>query len=136
MSDLVFVDTSVWVEGLRGQPETTRVELSAILDEDRVAIAIPVRIEILSGASRLNFRRLRDDLLALPTFYPSRSTFEMIEDWVRASVERGERFGFGDLVIAAIASEQRGKIWSRDKDFARMSRMGFIQLFQPVPRGA
>jgi predicted nucleic acid-binding protein len=136
LSELVFVDTSIWVEALRRRPEATAVELSALLDEDRVALAAPVRVEILSGASRQSFRRLHEDLLALPTFYPGRSAWALLEGWVKAAVEKGERFGVGDLLIAAIASEEGGRLWSRDDDFARMSRMGVVQLFVPAPRMA
>jgi predicted nucleic acid-binding protein len=133
LSELVFVDTSVWVEALRRRPEATTVELSALLDEDRVALAAPVRIEILSGASRRSFRRLHEDLLALPAFYPGPSTWTRVEQWVEAAVEEGECFGVGDLLIAAIASENGGRLWSRDDDFTRMSRLGFVQLFPAAP---
>lgn len=131
MSELVFVDTTIWVEALRKKPESTFDVLSGLMDEDRVALAEPVRLEILSGASRQNFRRLREDLLALPTFHAERSTWLRMEEWVEIAVDKGERFGIGDLLIASITAEQGGRVWSRDDDFHRMSRLGFIPLFQP-----
>jgi predicted nucleic acid-binding protein len=129
--DLVFVDTTIWVEALRRKPESTAEALFGLMEEDRVALAEPVRLEMLSGASRQTFRRLREDLLAFPTFHAERSTWQRMEEWVHIAVDKGERFGIGDLLIASITAEQDGRVWSRDDDFHRMSRLGFIQLFQP-----
>jgi predicted nucleic acid-binding protein len=130
LSELVFVDTTIWVDALRKEPESTAEELSLLIDEDRVALAEPVRLEILSGASRRTFRRLREDLDALPRFRAERSTWLRLEQWVEIAVDKGERFGIADLLIASIAFENDGRIWSGDGDFDRMSRLGFIRLFR------
>jgi len=74
VTSLVFVDTSVWIDALRGR-EPTAARLAELLDQDRVALAVPVRLEILSGTSRSQLPRLREDLAALPTLYPSRETW-------------------------------------------------------------
>ncbi|MFQ5740421.1 MAG: PIN domain-containing protein [Acidobacteriota bacterium] len=131
MSALVFVDTSVWIDALRGRPRTTGARLRVLLDEDRVGLAVPVRLEILSGASQHDFHRLSQDLSALPAFYPSRSTWRRMEGWLEVAGRYGERFAVADLLIAAIASEQNGKLWSRDHDFVRLSNLGFVELFDP-----
>ena len=107
------------------------VELQILIDEDRVALAAPVRLEILSGASQQEFRRLRDDLSALPTFYPSRETWTKMERWIEVAARAGQRFGIGDLLIAAIAAEEKGRVWSRDSDFTRLGDLELIDLFDP-----
>jgi predicted nucleic acid-binding protein len=122
---LLFVDTSVWVNFFRGrEPEVRR--LSDFLDEGRVALAAPVRVELLSGASKNDFRRLQRTLSALPVFFPSEATFRLIETWLERAVAGGERFGAVDLLIAAIAQEREGRLWSLDADFKRMARLGFV----------
>lgn len=131
MNSLVFIDTSVWVGALRGTSPSILRKLRALIDEDRAALAAPVRLELLSGASQADFKRLSQDLAALPTFYPSRSTWERIENWIEAAVEAGERFGVGDLLIAAIASEAEGTLWSLDRDFARLAKLGFVTPYFP-----
>jgi predicted nucleic acid-binding protein len=87
-----------------------------------------VRLELLGGASRRTLPTLRRVLSALPIHYPSAATWRTLDQWAERAVGAGERFGFGDLLIAAIAAERGGAIWSRDADFGRMARLGFIEL--------
>ena len=49
---MVLVDTSVWIAALRRAASSEARHLETLLDTDQVSLAAPVRIEILSGASR------------------------------------------------------------------------------------
>ena len=124
---MIFVDTSVWVEYFRGRHKGVIEALELLLDEDQVALAVPVRIELLTGASRKDLGPLRRVLSALPLFTPSEQVWPTIEKWVEASAARGDRFGLGDLLIASIAAENEGEIWSLDDNFARMARLGLVR---------
>lgn len=53
----------------------------------------------------------------------------MMDGWTERARDRGERFGFSDLLIAARAREADVLVWSLDADFARMSKLKFIELF-------
>ena len=128
---MIVVDTSVWVTALRHAASSQARELKQLLDADEVALAIPVRIELLSGASRSDRMRLRRALSALPLLYPTDDTWPTIDRWVDQAGQAGERFGFGDLLIGALAAECGALMWSLDNDFARMERLKLVEMYEP-----
>jgi len=109
---VIFVDTSVWVDALRSPDTVAAQHLTVLLDSGDVALAAPVRIEILIGASNRDNPRLRRVLSALPVFFPNEQTWTRIDDWLDLTRTAGERFGFADLLIAAIAADHDGEVWS------------------------
>jgi predicted nucleic acid-binding protein len=128
---VILVDTSVWVAAFRSAQGIEAGLLRELLDRDEVALALPVRVEILSGASVEDRRRLRRTLSALPTFSPVESTWQLIDTWVDRAGEVGERFGFVDLLIGALAAERSFPVWSLDSDFERMERIGLLARHVP-----
>lgn len=125
---MIFVDTSVWVDSLRSAESSSARHLGTLLDSGEVALAAPVRVEILAGASSRDHARLRRVLSALPLYFPTQETWARIDDWLDRARTAGERFGFADLLIASLAVEQGAPLWSLDADFGRMARIGLIEL--------
>ena len=128
---MIVVDTSVWVNAFRSADSNEATILRSLLDTDEVILPVPVRVELLSGAARRDLARLRRALSALPVFYPSADAWHIIDTWIELACPAGQRFGLGDLLIAALARESGSLIWSLDADFARMSRLGFVDLYEP-----
>jgi predicted nucleic acid-binding protein len=128
---MILVDTSVWIAYFRASDKHLTAHLQAFLEEDQVALAIPVKIEILCGSPPREWTRLRRSLEALPLLMPSNSTWERIERWVEQAVVEGERFGMADLLIAALAVERGAELWSLDSDFTRMQKLDFVRLHTP-----
>jgi predicted nucleic acid-binding protein len=128
---VIVVDTSVWVSALRSGTSPEAKVLGQLLDADEVGLAVPVRLELLGGASNHDRVRLRRALSALPLLYPMDSTWQSMETWVERASAAGHRFGVGDLLIGALAHETGSLVWSLDADFARMSRLGFVALYVP-----
>jgi predicted nucleic acid-binding protein len=128
---VIVVDTSVWVAALRRSATANAKCLQRLLDADEVALSVPVRTELLSGASRNDRPRLKRALSALPILYPTDATWATIDRWVETASEAGERFGVGDLLIGAVAAEIGALVWSLDADFERMEKLKLIQRYTP-----
>ena len=128
---MIVVDTSVWVSALRDAANSHAKVLGQLLDADEVGLAVPVRIELLSGASRHDRPRLRRALSALPLLCPTDDTWAIIDRWADRAGEAGERFGLGDLLIGAIAADAGALLWSLDADFARMARLKMVERYDP-----
>lgn len=95
---------------------------------------IPVRIELLSGASAEDAARLDGWFSALPSLEPDGDVWRLMLEWTRKSRESGERFGLGDLLIGAQARRADAPVWSLDRDFERMAALGFVRLFPASQR--
>ena len=128
---MIVVDTSVWVAALPHASGSEAEVLHQLLDADEVALAVPVRVELLSGASRSDRPRLRRALSALPLLFPTDDTWATIDRWVDRAGDAGERFGVGDLLIGALAAESGSLVWSLDTDFARMERLKLVAVYEP-----
>lgn len=126
---MIVVDTSVWIAALRSRTCSEARVLQELLDTDEVALAVPVRLEILGGASAADRRRLRRALSALPMLYPTDDTWRRLDGWVEQAAASGQRFGFGDLLIAALAVENGSLVWSLDADFARMEAIDLVRCY-------
>jgi predicted nucleic acid-binding protein len=128
---VIVVDTSVWIDYFRPGAAATTAHLQALLDQDQVVLVAPVRIELVSGAGRGDIARLKRVLSALPLWLPTDATWTTMATWAESGATRGQRFGIGDLLVAAIAAEHAATVWSLDRDFARMKRLGFLELHVP-----
>ena len=127
---MIVVDTSVWVAALRtAGPEAETLRL--LLDEDEVLLPVPVKIELLSGTSKRDRVAVRSALSALPLAYPTDETWRLMDGWTDRTARAGAAFGFGDLLIAAIAHEAEALVWSLDAAFERLQRMRLIDLYEP-----
>lgn len=128
---MIVVDTSVWIEAHRRPAGATAAALFDLIDADEVALALPVRLELEAGVARSDRAALLRGLSALPLLRPSDETWAAIERWVPKAADRGQRFGLSDWLIAALASEIDGLIWSLDADFGRLELLKMARRFSP-----
>lgn len=127
---MIAPDTSVWVAANRNPAGPVAVTLRALIDADEICVPLPVRIELLSGLDRQQRPALRRALSALPVVVPTDDTWLVVERWVEQAADAGQRFTVTDLLIAALAHELTALVWSQDRDFDRMTSLGFVQSYQ------
>jgi len=126
---VIVVDTSVWVDVMRRPASRRAGAFRALLDADEIALALPVRLELMSGVAKAHRGAVRRGLSALPVLAPSDETWRLIEGWVAPAADAGVRFSVTDLLIAGLAHEITALVWSLDSDFAGMERLGLVQLY-------
>ena len=129
MSDLLLVDSSLWIDHLRGRaPSASRRLAAAIGDGLRTPVRMcePVAMELLAGASSSQLgpvSALVDGLpgLAVDPHVDFRSAAELSRSarlagrTVRASL---------DCLIAAIALRHDAVVVHRDRDFDVLAEIG------------
>ena len=126
---MIVVDTSVWVDVLRRPVSRRAGTFRSLMDADEIALALPVRVELMSGVAKAHRRELRRGLSGLPVVVPSEETWRVIEGWVEPAADAGLRFSVTDLLIAALAHELTALVWSIDTNFTGMERIGLVQLY-------
>ena len=128
---MIVVDTSVWIDAHRRPSGTVAQTLNALLDADEVALPLPVRLELVAGVSRRDRAALLRGLSALPVIRPTDETWKLIERWVPAAADKGCSVKVSRWLIAALASEIGGLVWSLDEDFADLERLKLIRRYEP-----
>lgn len=127
---MIVVDTSVWVASTRAPAGEVAATLRTLIDADEVALALPVRLELMAGVARKDRAAFRRALSALPVVVPTEDTWRTIEDWIEPAASAGHRFAVADLLIAGLAQEIGALVWSLDADFERMASLDLVRLYQ------
>lgn len=128
---MIVVDSSIWIEAHRRPAAATAAVLAQLLEADEVALALPVRLELLAGVASRDRAALARGLSALPLLRPTAETWTTIERWVPEAARRGQRFALADWLIAALADDIGALVWSLDADFARLELLKMARRFAP-----
>lgn len=126
---MIVVDTSVWIAARHKPAGPVASALHSLIDADEAVLALPVRIELLSGTARRDRPAFRRALAAVPVAFPTEETWRLVESWIDAAANAGHRFSIPDLLIAALAHELGALVWSLDRDFEPMARLKFVELY-------
>lgn len=126
---VIVVDSSIWIQAYRRPNGKTATILTKLLDADEVALALPVRLELLAGVSSRDRAALARGLSALPLLRPSAETWALIERWVPDAADQGFTFGLADWLVTALAKEIDALIWSLDDDFTHLETLKMARLY-------
>ena len=126
---MIIVDTSVFVAALRAAASPDTIALRSLVEADEVALAVPVRTELLMGTRAADRAKLEKALAGLPLLYPTDETWRTIDRWTSIASRAGHTFAIGDLLIAVLSAEIGGLVWSYDDDFRRMETLHLVNRF-------
>ena len=103
-SELILVDTGIWVDFLRGGKPTVKKTLSKLLETDLATTTQVVKAELLRGArSNADFERLQSNLNALHQLDITNKVWDYIYQLAYELRKKGFNIPLTDTVIAAVS---------------------------------
>jgi predicted nucleic acid-binding protein len=126
---MILVDTSAWIEFLRGTGSPVCERVDQLLGEE-IATCDPIRMEILAGARDGQHLTALRGLLARAVTLPVGPTeYEMAATLFRACRAQGETVRkLIDCLIAAVAIGAGVPLLQADKDFERLAAHTALRL--------
>ncbi|MCK7490636.1 MAG: PIN domain-containing protein [Comamonadaceae bacterium] len=133
---MLLVDTSVWIDHIRGNRTRAVTALDrALVQEAEVALTEWIYLELLQGArSEHAFAKLKRYFSPYPVLRPTRGleTFAAAADLYRRCRGRGHPRSAGDCLIAVVAVEHGVPLLHSDRDFVHIaeveSRLMLVKL--------
>jgi predicted nucleic acid-binding protein len=133
-----LVDTSAWVEFLRGTGSDTHRAVRNLLEDDApVHTTDVVMMEILAGARDEDHHQQLRRLLARCNYLPvdGLASYEAAADLYRACRQAGETVrALTDCVIGAVALRTGVSILHNDRDFDVLARHVSVPAERAEPR--
>ena len=118
---MILVDTSVWIDFLKGANSRERHVLHRLIeDEEDISITEIILTEILQGIKEdKDFKRVKDYLLEFPIYSPRGvETYLKAAEIYRDCRKKGKTVRKTvDCIIAAICMENGLTIFHKDSDF-------------------
>lgn len=127
-----MVDTSAWIEFLRGTAGPICARVDALLEAE-IATCHPIRMEVLAGArDEAHLQSLRG-LLARATLLPTEPVdYEAASAMYRACRRNGETVRkLIDCLIAAVAIRHDVPVLHADNDFEAIARSVPLEVDRP-----
>jgi len=124
-SNLVLIDTSVWIPVLRKSPPGVRVirdEVEHLLAENRVAIVPMIRLELLGGTKSADeFSRLKSRLDALHRIPVDEANWEAAAQLSFELRQGGKVIPYTDILIGSAAILSNCLLLHADRHFDLMA---------------
>jgi predicted nucleic acid-binding protein len=129
---MTLIDSSAWIEYLRGTDSPACRRVDALLGE-QMSVCDPVSMEVLSGARDDHHLTQLRGLLARATLLPTGSAdYETASSLYRTCRRNGETVRkLIDCLIAAVAIRESIPVLHADHDFEVLARHTPLVLAQP-----
>jgi predicted nucleic acid-binding protein len=128
---VILVDTSAWVEFLRGTGSDANIRVRNLLERDEIATTDVVLMELLAGARDESHRDGLRSLLARCQFTPTAgpSDYESAADLYRACRRAGHTVrALTDCLIASVAIRAGLALVHADADFETLARYTRLEI--------
>lgn len=129
---VTLVDSSAWIEYLRGTESTTHIRLRVLIERDEaIAITDVIAMEVLAGARSAGQSMALQRFLGRARPLPTRPFFdhEAAARIFRACRAEGETpRGLADCMIAAVAIRTDSPVLHADRDFEAIARHTELRL--------
>ncbi len=128
---MTLVDSSIWIDFLSSSPGPAGGELRRMIaDAEPIALTGIVVTEVLQGLTR-DVEEVERFLAMWDALEPQgKSTYRAAASIFRLARSRGISLTTIDSLLAAIAQEHDVTLFSLDKDFAHISRLIGLRLYQ------
>jgi len=124
----VLVDSSAWIDFLRGRPEAVK-RVDSLLADDLAATTGPIAAEVTSGSrTRVEFEELRAMFAALPQVGAPHDLWARVAESRFSLARQGVQANLVDLAIAVTASSSGCRLLTRDRDFVAIARAAAVDL--------
>lgn len=131
---MILVDTSVWIDFLKGANTRHRRTLHQLIEEDEdLAITDIVLTEILQGIKEdKDYKTVKETLLAFPIFQPKGTeTYLKAAEIYRQCRKKGKTVRKTvDCIIAAICLENNLTLLHKDSDFASIQSCTSLRCYE------
>ncbi len=131
---MILVDTSVWIDFLRGVDSPHRKVLHKLIeDEEDVAITEIILTEILQGIKQdKDYNVLKDYLLEFPLYKPKGTeTYLSASQIYRECRKKGKTVRKTvDCIIAAICMENDLTLLHKDSDFDQITACAGLKCYK------
>jgi predicted nucleic acid-binding protein len=129
---MTLVDTSAWIEYLRGTGSGTHLAIRSMVEEDdELATTDVVIMELLAGASAQQPRQNIWGLMNRCVMLPTRPLFDYevaAELYSRCRADGFNPANTNDLLIAAVAIGKKVPLLAADGDFGRIAEVSTLKL--------
>jgi predicted nucleic acid-binding protein len=131
---LILVDSSVWIDFLGSRPGAAGNELRRMIDDSEpIALTGVIVTEILQGLRR-DIRQIEQLLAQFELLEPAGfDTYREAAMIFRTGRAKGLSLTTIDVLIAAIAVENRASVFTIDQDFTRIARLSGLTLHSLQP---
>ena len=128
---MVLVDTSVWIDFLKGEESPEGKKLEELLEEEKDIFTTGIIVqEILSGIKEKKLRKeIKEDLERLVLIMPSLDTHISAAEIYDKCRKKGFNIRSGsDCLIAALAIEYDIGLLQKDRDFKFIAEVHPLKL--------